>query len=554
MRPWWLRPGVHFGVIGAAIGYLLGHLLGDFVGGGFSRSALSDTERRGDRARLRLRHVIGWLAGLGVFNDLGRMMLGKPLRRESRLQGKEEAGLVEVLQVHARPQGRGHPVPVRHDRLLPDRRPVRHGHQERAAVADLPPHRPRAVPDGGRRARHDDDDDDVLGHPRAVRPVLRPAADRVQAGRVPAARGPRLLAHPGRLRHPAFRHPVRRVPDRLDRLRAAGHPGDAGHGRVLLRVRPDGHLDDPGRLQHDRHRHQLPGARHALEPAPDVRLVDVHGLVPPGAGGAGAGGRVLHGAHGPDLPDRVLHQPARRFQLPVRGPVLVLRPSRGVHPGAAWLRRHFRGGLGVLPQAAIRLQDRRGRDARRGHPQLLRLAAPPVRQRHQPGHAAAVHADHGAHLDPDRVHLPGRHGDVLEGEDPVLHPDAVRAGLLLQLPDRRHQRRVPVGRARGHDRARLLLRDGALPLHDHGRPDLRVHGRHLLLAAEDDRVQAEREAGQGPFLDHVHLLQLDLPAVVRARSDGHAAPRVRVRAQPARRSTTGSRSPRSAWAARYSSS
>ena len=147
----------------------------------------------------------------------------------------------------------------------------------------------------GGRARHDDDDDDVLGHPRPVRPVLRPAADRVQAGRVPAARGARLLAHPGRLRDPAVRRAVRRVPDRLDRLRAAGHPGYAGRGRVLLRVRPDGHLDDPGRLQHDRHHHQLPGARHAVEPAPDVRLVDVHGLVPPGPGGARAGGRVLHG-------------------------------------------------------------------------------------------------------------------------------------------------------------------------------------------------------------------------------------------------------------------
>ena len=121
---------------------------------------------------------------------------------------------------------------------------------------------------------------------------------------------------------------------------------------------------------------------------------------------------------------------------------------------------------------------------------LLRLAAPPVRQRHQPGHAAAVHADHRAHLDPDRLHLPGRHGHVLEGEDQVQHPDAVRAGLLLQLPDRRHQRRVPVRRARGHDRARLLLRHGALPLHDHGRADLRLHGGHLLLAAEDDRASS----------------------------------------------------------------
>ena len=44
--------------------------------------------------------------------------------------------------------------------------------------------------------------------------------------------------------------------------------------------------------------------------------------------------------------------------------------------------------------------------------------------------------------------------------------------------------------------------------------------------------QAERDAGQAPLLDHVHLLQHHLPAVVRARPDGHAAPRVRIRAQP----------------------
>ena len=35
--------------------------------------------------------------------------------------------------------------------------------------------------------------------------------------------------------------------------------GTAGHGRLLLRVRPDGYLDDPGRLQHDRHRSSTTG-------------------------------------------------------------------------------------------------------------------------------------------------------------------------------------------------------------------------------------------------------------------------------------------------------
>jgi len=91
-RPWWLRPGAHFGVIGAAIGYLLGHLLGDFVGGDFSRSALSDT----NDVAIVLGYAggtIGWLAGLGVFNDPFRLMLGKALADEGRLHGTEEPGL-----------------------------------------------------------------------------------------------------------------------------------------------------------------------------------------------------------------------------------------------------------------------------------------------------------------------------------------------------------------------------------------------------------------------------------------------------------------------------
>ena len=84
-----------------------------------------------------------------------------------------------------------------------------------------------------------------------------------------------------------------------------------------------------------------------------------------------------------------------------------------------------------------------------------------------------------------------------------------------------------------HHRARQLLRDGALPLHDHGRADLRVHGRPVLLAAEDDGHQAEPDARQVAVLDHVHLLQLHVPAAVRGRHGRPAAPGVRVRAEPA---------------------
>ena len=48
--------------------------------------------------------------------------------------------------------------------------------------------------------------------------------------------------------------------------------------------------------------------------------------------------RHVHDHHRPDGADRVLRRPARRVELPVRGPVLVLRPSRGLHPGAAGIR------------------------------------------------------------------------------------------------------------------------------------------------------------------------------------------------------------------------
>jgi cytochrome c oxidase subunit 1 len=81
-RPWWMKPAVHTGLIGAVLGYLFGHLLGniimpDYVAGGYAK-ALGDTY---DMAII-LGYVfgtIGWLAGLGVFNDLGRLMIGKPL-------------------------------------------------------------------------------------------------------------------------------------------------------------------------------------------------------------------------------------------------------------------------------------------------------------------------------------------------------------------------------------------------------------------------------------------------------------------------------------------
>jgi len=96
-RPWWMRPGAHTGLVGAVIGYFLGHWLGNFLGGDFARSGLSDT----NDVAIVLGYafgVIGWLAGLGVFNDLGRLMVGKPMPEEPRLLGLEEPGLAKYFR------------------------------------------------------------------------------------------------------------------------------------------------------------------------------------------------------------------------------------------------------------------------------------------------------------------------------------------------------------------------------------------------------------------------------------------------------------------------
>src|SRR5215472_717577 len=77
-RPWWMRPAVHTGLIGAILGYLLGHWLGNELTSNYAQNALAGN----NDTPIILGYVlgtVGWLAGLGVFNDLGRMMLGHPL-------------------------------------------------------------------------------------------------------------------------------------------------------------------------------------------------------------------------------------------------------------------------------------------------------------------------------------------------------------------------------------------------------------------------------------------------------------------------------------------
>ena len=83
--------------------------------------------------------------------------------------------------------------------------------------------------------------------------------------------------------------------------------------------------------------------------------------------------------------------------------------------------------------------------------ELLRVAAPPVRQRHQRRPAPVLHALDGDHLDPDGLHLPVRDGDAVEGANVVHRADAVLPGVDVQLPDRRPLGGVPVRRPERHD-------------------------------------------------------------------------------------------------------
>ena len=84
-RAWWLRPAIHTGIIGAVLGYFLGHWLGNYIASGYSQVVNSG---QNDFA-IVLGYVlgtVGWLAGLGVFNDLGRQIAGRPVHADEEAQ------------------------------------------------------------------------------------------------------------------------------------------------------------------------------------------------------------------------------------------------------------------------------------------------------------------------------------------------------------------------------------------------------------------------------------------------------------------------------------
>ena len=82
-RPWWMRPGFHTGLVGAVIGYIVGHFLGNAIGHTFDPLTLNDSSDMSITFGYVFL-VVGWLAGLGVFNDLLRQMAAGRSRLRTR--------------------------------------------------------------------------------------------------------------------------------------------------------------------------------------------------------------------------------------------------------------------------------------------------------------------------------------------------------------------------------------------------------------------------------------------------------------------------------------
>src|SRR5580658_901926 len=95
-RSWWLRPAIHTAIIGAVLGYLFGHWLGNVIAAGYQQV------KEGDLNDLAIVlgyafGTIGWLAGLGVFNDLLVQMTGRdaPARE---LEDAQPSGLARYFR------------------------------------------------------------------------------------------------------------------------------------------------------------------------------------------------------------------------------------------------------------------------------------------------------------------------------------------------------------------------------------------------------------------------------------------------------------------------
>ena len=199
----------------------------------------------------------------------------------------------------------------------------------------------------------------------------------------------------------------------MDRL----HPTDERTAFPRCRCRPVGTGSDPVRLGHDlgcgqlHHHRGVPArTRHDDVPDADLHLEHTRDL---GAGTAGV----------PDLRGRVGRaglrstlrwsrvRPGDRGSGALAAPVLVLRPSRGLHRRAPVLRHRLRNLPGLQPQTHLRLQGPDLRHPRHRSALDHGVGAPHVRHRSCSAAVLFVHvlphrrADRGEVVQLDRHHV-----------------------------------------------------------------------------------------------------------------------------------------------------
>jgi cytochrome c oxidase subunit I len=101
-RPWWMRPAIHTAIVGAVIGYLIGHVIGNFlessnVATEYPNLALSDSSDWPIVLGYALA-IVGWVAGLGVFNDLLRQMVGRPVPVATEEEEAADTGIAKYFR------------------------------------------------------------------------------------------------------------------------------------------------------------------------------------------------------------------------------------------------------------------------------------------------------------------------------------------------------------------------------------------------------------------------------------------------------------------------
>ena len=99
-RPWWMRPAIHTAIIGAVAGYMLGHWLGNLITSGYPQAAAGGGSPDTNDTPIVLGYlflVIGWLIGLGVFNDLFNQVIGRRIP-DYQLRNGDGTGLARYFR------------------------------------------------------------------------------------------------------------------------------------------------------------------------------------------------------------------------------------------------------------------------------------------------------------------------------------------------------------------------------------------------------------------------------------------------------------------------